>query len=159
MARWRDIKKGKIPQKKEPTLPSFTPAPIADRLKAFLTDTFMITMPIIYIVIYLVMGSREDFHEHMGEGWLYIIIPHMLIVTLLWSIKGQTPGMKAYDIKIVRWSEPAKLPNLLQSFVRYVAMPLSIFSLVGILIALFRKDKQTLHDLISLTRLIRVENI
>ncbi|MRI58892.1 MAG: RDD family protein [Epsilonproteobacteria bacterium] len=155
MARWRDIKQGKV--KKEPPLktPSITPAPIADRLKAFLTDTFMITMPIIYIIIYFVMGSREGFREHMAEGWLYILIPHYLIVTALWTFKGQTPGMKAYDIKVVRWSDPKKLPNFFQSTIRYFAMPISILSVIGLLIALFREDRQTLHDLISLTRTIK----
>ncbi len=157
MARWRDVKHGKTHKstasKLEP--PPFTPAPVADRLKAFLTDTFMITMPIIYIVIYFVMGSREGFREHMGEGWLYILIPHYLIVTTLWTLKGQTPGMKAYDIKVVRWSDPAKYPNFLQSSIRYFAMPISILSIAGVLIAFFRKDRQTLHDLISLTRTIK----
>ncbi len=155
MARWRDVKKGKVQPPQSPKEPSPTPAPIADRLKAFLTDTFMISMPIIYIVIYLVMGSREGFREHMGEGWLYIIIPHFLIVVALWSFKGQTPGMKAYEIKVVRWSDPNKLPNLFQSALRYIALPISILSIAGLLIALFRKDKQTLHDLISFTQTIK----
>ncbi|BCD63142.1 hypothetical protein NitYY0826_C2036 [Nitratiruptor sp. YY08-26] len=159
MARWRDIKKGKIAQQHNEPQTAFTPAPIADRLKAFLTDTFMITMPIIYIVIYFIMGSREGFRDHMAQGWLYIIIPHMLIVTLLWSIKGQTPGMKAYNIKITRFNDPNRLPNFFQSLLRYIFMPISILSVIGVAIALFRKDKQTLHDLISFTRLVKVADI
>jgi len=158
MARWRHIKQGKIPATDKPQAPSFTPAPIADRLKAFLTDTFMITMPILYIVIYLVMGSREAFRAHMGEGWLSILIPHMLIVTLLWWRKGQTPGMKAYDIKITRFNDPNRSITLFQAFLRYILMPISIFSIVGILIALFRKDRQTFHDIASWTMLIRHES-
>ncbi len=157
MARWRHIKQGKVLQSKKSQKETFGSAPIADRLKAFLTDTFMITMPIMYIVIYLVMGSREEFRDHMGEGWLYILIPHYLIVTALWTIKGQTPGMKAYDIAIVRWFDETKRPNFFQSSIRYFAMPISILSIIGILIALFRSDRQTLHDLVSLTKLIHAK--
>ncbi len=156
MARWRQIKQGKAPLPQEPK-EEHKPAPIADRLKAFLTDTFMITMPIMYIVIYLVMGSREEFRDHMAQGWFYILIPHYLIVTLLWTIKGQTPGMKAYDIAIVRWFDETKHPNFLQSSIRYFAMPISILSIIGVLIAFFRSDRQTLHDLVSLTKLIHAK--
>ncbi len=154
MARWRDVKKRKK-QTVIVTSEIITPAPLLDRMKAFLTDTFMISMPIIYIVIYLVMGSREEFRDNMATGWLYILIPHFLIVTLLWSFKGQTPGMKAYEIKVVRWREPKKLPNFLQATIRYFTLPISILSVVGIIVALFRKDKQTLHDLLSLTKTIK----
>ncbi|BCD61126.1 MULTISPECIES: RDD family protein [unclassified Nitratiruptor] len=152
--RWRNVKQGKIDKSQTETKQkNYIPAPISDRLKAFLTDTFMITMPIMYIVIYLIMGSREGFREHMATGWLYIIIPHYLIVTLLWTIKGETPGMRAYDMKIIRWNS-LENPNFFQSTIRYIAMPFSILSIVGVVIAFFRKDKATFHDLISLTRMI-----
>ena len=155
MPRWRDVKHGKISIKKEIEEKSINYAKISDRLKAFLTDTFMITMPIIYIVIYLIMGSREEFKAHMGEGWLYILIPHFLIVISFWSFKGQTPGMKAYDIKIINRAK--ENPNIFQSIIRYFLMPISIFSIFGLLIAFFRKDRQTLHDLISGTLMINTE--
>lgn len=160
MARWRDIKQGKVKQTSNPPAqPKVTYASIPARLKAFLTDTFMITMPIMYIVIYLVMGSREGFKEHMGEGWLYIIIPHLLIVTAFWVIAGQTPGMKAYGIKLVRWFDPNRKINILQALIRYLAMPLSMLSIIGLLIAFFRKDRATFHDLISFSRMVVVEDL
>ncbi len=155
--RWRDIKKGKVSHKKEDTKPSIISADIKDRLKAFLTDTFMITMPIMYIVIYLIMGSREEFKAHMGAGWLYILIPHFIIIVTLWSVKGQTPGMKAYEIKVV--NKNLKNPNFFQSTLRYILMPISILSIIGVLIAFFRKDRQTMHDLLSGTLTIKSEDI
>jgi uncharacterized RDD family membrane protein YckC len=158
MARWRDVKKGKV-ERPAPQTPTIHYATVPARLKAFLTDTFMITMPIMYIVIYLVMGSREGFREHMGEGWLYIILPHYLIVTLLWTMKGQTPGMKAYGIELRRWQEPDKKINFFQATIRYFAMPISILSIVGLLIAFFRNDRATFHDLISFSRMVAVEDI
>ncbi|WP_187647620.1 RDD family protein [Nitrosophilus labii] len=154
--RWRDIKKGKVSHKKEETKPSIISASIKDRLKAFLTDTFMITMPIMYIVIYLIMGSREEFKAHMGTGWLYILIPHFIVIVTLWSIKGQTPGMKAYEIKVV--NKNLKNPNFFQSSLRYILMPISILSILGVMIAFFRKDRQTMHDLLSGTITIKTED-
>ncbi len=157
MARWRAVKKGNI-EKKEPKEKEVVYASISSRLKAFLTDTFMITMPILYIVIYLVMGGREGFRENMAQGWLYILIPHYIIVTLLWTIKGQTPGMKAYGIKVVKASNFTNI-NFIQATLRYIFLPISIISVIGVLIALFRKDRATLADLISFSRVIAIEDI
>ncbi len=157
MPRWRDVKHGKISVKLKKTEEknSINYAKISDRLKAFLTDTFMITMPIIYIVIYFVMGSREEFKAHMGMGWIYILIPHFLIVVSFWTLKGQTPGMKAYNIKLT--NHKRKNPNFFQSTLHYILMPISILSIIGLLIAFFRKDRQTLHDILSGTLMINAE--
>ena len=154
MPRWREVKHKKI--KKGQTKEIIKYAKISDRLKAFLTDTFMITMPILYIVIYLIMGSREEFRAHMAKGWLYIVVFHYISVMLLWIFKAQTPGMKAYDIKIV--SKNLKQISFLQATIRYFLMPISILSIVGVLIAFFRKDRQTLHDLLSFTLLIEQDS-
>ncbi len=154
MPRWREVKHKKI--KKEQTKEIIKYAKISDRLKAFLTDTFMITMPILYIVIYLIMGSREEFRAHMAKGWLYIVVFHYISVMLLWIFKAQTPGMKAYGIKIV--SKNLKKISFLQATIRYFLMPISILSIVGVLIAFFRKDRQTLHDLLSFTLLIEQDS-
>lgn len=152
MPRWRDIKHKKIKQKSIKIEDNIKYAHILDRIKAFLTDTFMITTPILYIVIYLIMGSREEFRAHMGRGWLYIVIFHYIIVVSLWIFKSQTPGMKAYDIKIV--SKNLKKINIIQATIRYFLMPISILSIIGLLIAFFRKDRQTLHDILSFTLMV-----
>jgi len=157
--RWRYVKQGKIKKPLDEKKPKVHYASIFERLKAFLTDTFMITTPIVYIVIYFIMGSREEFRAHMGQGWLFIIVPHALIVTLLWWLKGQTPGMKLYEMEVRRWNDPAKPINLFQALIRYLAMPISILSIVGLLIAFFREDRATFHDLISFSRIVKVENI
>ena len=153
MPRWREVKHKKIKKEKKEIIKY---AKISDRLKAFLTDTFMITMPILYIVIYLIMGSREEFRAHMAKGWLYIVVFHYISVMLLWIFKAQTPGMKAYGIKIV--SKNLKKISFLQATIRYFLMPISILSIVGVLIAFFRKDRQTLHDLLSFTLLIEQDS-
>ncbi len=155
MARWRDIKQGKTPTK-EIEIPSFTIAPPVNRVKAFITDTFMLLMPLLYIVFYLVMGSRDEFAEHMVAGWLYIFVPHFLLIVGFWFAKGQTPGYKAYSIKVV--DNDLQRPSLFQLVVRYFAFALSILLVAGLFLAVARKDKKTLHDLLSGTMLIQVED-
>lgn len=157
MSRWRDIKQGKVQKKELKIEPlDFTISPPVNRVKAFITDTFMLLMPLLYIVFYLVMGSREEFAEHMLAGWIYVFVPHFFIIIGFWFFKSQTPGYKAYSIKLVDTS--LKRPSLLKLIVRYFAFALSTILVAGLFLAIARKDKKTLHDLISGTMLIQIED-
>ena len=157
MSRWRDIKQGKAPKKEVKIKPlDFTIAPPVNRVKAFITDTFMLLMPLLYIVFYLVMGSREEFAQHMLAGWIYVFVPHFFIILGFWFFKGQTPGYKAYSIKLVDTN--LQRPSLSKLIVRYFAFALSTVLVAGLFLAIARRDKKTLHDLISGTMLIQVED-
>ena len=65
MSKWIDVKQNRVQNKvvndSKVKSPKSDLASLGLRLKAFLTDTFLITTPILYIVIYLIMGSGEDF--------------------------------------------------------------------------------------------------
>jgi hypothetical protein len=56
--RWRNIKQNKVskkkPKKDKKDLINY--ASHGDKIKAFITDSFLLAMPIFYFVIYLVMG-------------------------------------------------------------------------------------------------------
>jgi len=149
--RWRDVKQGKTEPKKEKgkNTPSLIPpiASIPERIKAFITDSFMLLMPLMYFVFYVIMGSREAFAENMAAGWAYIFIPHFLIVMLFWKIKGQTPGYKNYNIIVV--SSDGSAPSFVQLFFRYILFALSIPLIAGLCIGFIRKDKKNLHDIFS----------
>ncbi len=159
MSRWRKVKQGKnegpSPKKrKEKAETELVCAPVTVRLKAFLTDTFMITMPILYIVIYFVMGSREGFREHMGEGWLIILAIHAAITIAFWYFKkGQTPGMKAYELFLVDTQTHQK-PGIVKLILRYVMLQVSILSFLGMFIPFFLKSRAGLHDLVSGTCIV-----
>jgi len=164
MSRWRKVKQGKA-DAAEPTKAKKSGrdtgrvaaeslcAPVTLRLKAFLTDTFMITMPILYIVIYLVMGSREGFRDHMGEGWLIILALHMAAVLLFWYLKAQTPGMKAYDLYLVDPQTKEK-PGIVKLLLRYVMLQTAILSIIGLFIPWLLKSRAALHDLVSGTCIV-----
>ncbi len=155
--RWRDIKQNKIPEKKEPkkSKNSIPYARIPDKIKAFITDTFLLGMPIFYIVIYVVMGDREGFAEHISEGWLYILVPLGIILTLFYIISGQTPGMKAYDIKVID-NKTGEKPDVISAILRFFFFNIVLFSFFTLFVSFFREDRRGLHDLFSGTSLIQI---
>jgi len=155
--RFRDIKKGKAAE--APSAKKSVPklkrdyASKSSKLKAFLTDAFMLVMPIMYIVFYLVMGGREGFAEHKALGWLYILVPLVLVQTAFMYKTGQTPGYRAYEITLIDESTGRK-PSLFIIFFRNTMAILSLFTIFGWLMMFFRKDSKTLHDLLSNTAVI-----
>lgn len=155
MAKWRDIKQGKVESKEEEVNTSSNTLPIAPlsaRLKAFLTDTFLITTPIFYLVIYFIMGSGEAFAQDRTTGWLLILFMHSIVILFFWVIKSQTPGMKAYSVKLVNHDQ--QRPNFIQVLIRYVATLFCVISLILMLIPFFRKDKRTFQDIFSHTYVV-----
>ncbi len=155
--RFRKVKQGKQPapkiMKEKTTKLLYPYAKASSKIKAFLTDAFMLVMPIMYIVFYLVMDGREDFAEHKLLGWIYILIPLILIQTLFMIKTAQTPGYRAYTLQIID-EHTGKKPNAFTIFFRNLCAVLSFFSLFGWLMMFFRKDSKTLHDLLSRTAVV-----
>ncbi len=123
------------------------------KIKAFLTDAFMLLMPIMYIVFYLVMDGREDFATHKILGWLYILLPLVIVQTLFMYLNGQTPGYRAYNITLMDENTKEK-PSLFLILFRNLAAILSFFTFFGWVLMFFRKDSKTLHDLLSATAVV-----
>lgn len=153
--RWRETKKQR--EAKNIT-PRFVIASIAKRLKAFTIDSFMLLMPILYIVFYVIFGSREGFQTHMVEGWLLVLVPYCILSTLFFLLKGQTPGYKAYDIMLVN-AQTLQKANFIQLLVRFFLFLLAIVTIIGLLVPLFRKDKLSLYDIFSSTMAIENSKI
>ncbi len=159
--RIRDIKQGKIKEKEivkkdKKYQNNILYASIPDKIKAFITDLFMLLMPLMYFVVYLIMGSREEFESNMSIGWLYILIPNFIIVVAFFFKKGQTPGCKAYRIKLVN-QDNNNTPSLFAIILRYYIELLSFITIIGMFVPFFRKDRKSLQDLISATHLIKTD--
>ncbi|MBI3873445.1 MAG: RDD family protein [Arcobacter sp.] len=151
MARWRDVKKGKVSflnKKSSKEFSSFCNSPLMTRFKAFITDSFMLLIPLMYIVFYFVMGSREAFAADKFHGWLYIFIPHFVAVVSFWYFKAQTPGMKAYEIAIINVYD-GKQPSVFRLISRYIFMTSSIFLIIPLFIPYLNKRKRTTWDMLS----------
>ncbi len=161
--RFRDVKQKKPVaeqlDKKEPKKSQkniLLYASIGSKTKAFITDLFMILMPIMYVVAYLVMGGLQGFSEHLVEGWIYILIPSFIITFLFFWRSAQTPGCRAYSIKLVDSKTRGKAHPLAIAL-RYYFELISIITVIGLFMAYFRKDRKCLHDLLSGTVLINTD--
>jgi uncharacterized RDD family membrane protein YckC len=154
--RFRDVKQGKVPidlpRKSRRQSPAYINAGLRDRFKAFITDSFMLLMPIMYIVFYLVFGGREGFAAHKLLGWVYILVPYVVITAIFLIKSGQTPGMRAYEIRCVD-SDSLETPSVGAALLRQILGVWDFFLFTWIL-QFFRKDHRTLHELLSHTRLI-----
>jgi len=160
--RFRDIKKGNIKpienkSKKSTNINNIPFATNFEKTKSAITDSFMLLMPIIYIVFYLVMDGREGFSQHKLEGWIYILVPFIIVQSIfMFKGDGQTPGYKNYNLKVID-IHSFKRPSLFSIVFRNLAMILSIATIFGWLMMFFRKDKKGLHDLISNTTVVRIK--
>jgi len=151
--RFRDVKQGRVKQNikesKESQKKSY--ATLRDRFKAFITDSFMILMPIMYIVFYLVFDGREGFAQHKMLGWLYILVPYILISSIFIAKASQTPGMKAYNLCVIK-TDGTKV-DFSTALLRQLLAVWDFFLFTWI-IEFFRKDRRTLHEILSSTELI-----
>lgn len=158
MARWRDTKQNRNTQENENSTikeekVQIESSSVSSRLRAFLTDTFLITTPIFYVVIYFIMGSGEAFSHDRIKGWSIILIIHLLIIIFFWFVKNQTPGLKAYQLKVVDALSKGKI-SLIQSLIRYIATLFAVVSFFLIFLPFIRKDKKTFQDLVSNTIIV-----
>ncbi|MEY3089981.1 MAG: hypothetical protein RL113_297 [Pseudomonadota bacterium] len=124
------------------------------KIKAFITDAFMLLTPIVYAVFYLVMDGREGFEAHKLMGWIFILIPLVIVQTLFFYFSGQTPGYRAYDITLVD-IYTHKTPTLPIIIFRNLTTILSFLTFFGWVMMFFRKDHKTLHDLLSATAVVK----
>ena len=157
MSKWRDVKQNRVQEEKSNGLKNkFSKdnlASLPSRLKAFLTDTFLITTPIFYIVIYLIMGSGEEFAQNRTLGWGIIFSVHALIILIFWLKNGQTPGLRAYEIKLVDTNTRQRV-SVVQVLIRYITTLFAVISIFLLFLPFFNKDKKTFQDILSNTIII-----
>ena len=127
------------------------------KIKAFLTDSFMILLPILYIVFYFVMDGRDDFASHKMLGWLYILITLIVVQTIFLKKTGQTPGYRAYDLTLID-EKTKQIPSLGAIIFRNISVVLSVLTFLGWIVMFFRKDSKTLHDFLSATAIVYKPN-
>jgi uncharacterized RDD family membrane protein YckC len=119
------------------------------KIKAFITDMFMIYAPILYIIAYLFMGGKEEFQASQFAPLIGVSL-YALIYAILISKFGQTPGKKAYSLKIVDDTTYEKI-SFFRALLRFVAFLFSATILIGLIFPFYRKDKKALHDIICST--------
>ena len=122
-------------------------ASIWARAKAFVIDLFIIGMPIFYATTYLVLDGKEAFLNNQ----LAIFVVNSIIsfiMCLFFSIKAQTPGYKAQEIHLINLKTGRKL-SFFHTILRQICFAFAGFSILGLCLCFFRKDKLNLHDIIT----------
>lgn len=166
--RWRTLKtkKQSYPQNKK--LKTLF-APFWPRAAGFITDIFMIGLPISLLT--MVIFGYDQMHSASGLDVLVHdpkaqtnppnpiasitqITLFLITYVWLWHTSGQTPGKKLSRIRVVD-AQTLQNASVLKLTLRFIGYFISLITLVGFFIGLFRKDKRTLHDLISGTAVIR----
>lgn len=88
--------------------------------------------------------------------WLHVLGLLMLYFVWFWMNGGQTLPMKTWKLRLAGANGEALRP--LQAILRYLAAwPSILFFGIGLLWALFDKDRQFLHDRIAGTRIVFAE--
>jgi len=155
--RFRKLKnqsKQNTPDKSKIQTPPY--AKMTDKIKAFITDMFMIYIPILYIITYVVMGGKDEFQASDIAPFIGVSIYGLIYSVLLMKF-GQTPGKKAYTIKVVD-NKTFKNISFFRAFFRFFIFLLSATILIGLIFPFYRKDKKFFHDIVCNTIEIEVEN-
>ena len=147
--RFRNIKKRQKKQQQSKQKIQLHYASYPDRIKALITDLFMIYAPILYIIAYVIMGGKDAFQSSQIAPLLGVTL-YGLIYAVLIAKFGQTPGKKAYKIKVVD-DKTFQNISFLRAVCRFIAFLFSATILIGLLFPFYRKDKKALHDIICST--------
>lgn len=108
----------------------------------------------------LMSGTMEDFNQTV----VFLLI-YSTVLTLFWGVyfvyfigsAGQTPGKKLLGIQVVRADEPVTEVDYKTAFNRFVGYTLSAgLFFLGFLWALFDNRKQTWHDKMAKTIVVKL---
>ncbi|MDF1877460.1 RDD family protein [Sulfurimonas sp. SAG-AH-194-L11] len=147
----------KLKQKKQtnkPTKVNILYAKYPERIKALITDMFMIYMPIMFFITYVILSGKNAFLDSIVAPLIATSL-YGIIYAIFLSKTGQTPGKKAYDIKVVDYKSQKNL-SFMMALCRFIAFLFSATIIIGLFIPFFRKDNKTLHDLICGTIEIKI---
>jgi uncharacterized RDD family membrane protein YckC len=149
----------------DPTVTEFVAPSLARRFAAMVYDALLL-MAISILYGAVVTGINVIFNgtpatgERIawGEFGIIVLIGWLLTLGLFfcyfWSKSGQTLGMKTWRLKMFDEKSMA-LPRISQCIIRFCCAPISLLLFgAGYWLMYLRKDRQTLHDHISKTRIL-----
>jgi len=166
--RWRNIKKAPKASSSDSKTSKIRYAGFWSRALGFVTDIFMIGLPVSLVIMVffgydqmktaggmdvIVQSENAQLNPPDPVASLTQLLLFMSAYVIMWRINGQTPGKKFAQTKVVD-AKSFERASWLQLIVRFAGYFLSFITLIGFFVGLLRKDKRTLHDLISRTAVI-----
>lgn len=130
------------------------PASFLKRLGAIIYDT-LILMGVLMIAGFVVLPFTGGKAVPAGAWWFqaYLVLIVWAYFALSWWRGAQTLGARAWKLE-VRTPSGAR-PSIGRATFRALLSLLSLASVVGLLWALFDRDKQCAHDRLSGTQLLQ----
>jgi uncharacterized RDD family membrane protein YckC len=128
-------------------------ATILIRVKAFIVDMFMIMMPILYIMTYFILPGAKEFQENDLAKFISALI-YGVILIVFWMKSGQTPGYRAYNIKVVDIDNGNI--SLSKAIIKYIVFIFSGATIILLFVPLAQKNNITLFDKLSKTKVINL---
>jgi uncharacterized RDD family membrane protein YckC len=115
----------------------------------------MIYVPILYLITYVILDGKDEF-QNSTIGPLMGVVAYGLISSYLSYKFGQTPGYKAYTMKVVdaKTLEPI---TFVQAILRFISFLFSATFLLGLFVGFYRQDRRSLHDLLAQTSVIALK--
>lgn len=132
-------------------------ASIRRRLVSMLYESFLLlgVLSVAFVVPHLLLGMARKAALPGPLLWLHVFIVLLAYFGWLWKRSGQTLAMQTWKIKLVSANDMPLTTR--QIFLRFcLAWPSLLGCGIGILWALFDRDRQFLHDRLAGTRLIRL---
>jgi uncharacterized RDD family membrane protein YckC len=148
---------GKAPALASPSIapPRQTPPSIRRRLVAMLYESLLLlgVLGVAFILPHLLLGMIDDIAVPGALLWLHLFLVLMAYFVWYWRRNGQTLAMQTWKIKLVG-ADGAPVTRQ-QALLRYALVwPSLLLGGIGLLWALFDRDRQFLHDRLAGTMLI-----
>lgn len=152
---------------------------ITRRIKAFITDLFMIYTPILYIATYAVLGGAQNFRENQAAIFVCIMI-YAVVCAVFISVSGQTPGLRFVGLKLVKNSQNVESKSaeskntesksaesstksdkvgFWRAWLRVMMWVASTGLVVGLVSAFFSRNHRFLHDFVADTKMRDVSHL
>ncbi|CRF51081.1 hypothetical protein HHE06_09400 [Helicobacter heilmannii] len=125
-----------------------------DRLKAFVTDMFMLYTPLLYFVTYVILGSAQAFRENQMAVFA-CVAGFGVLSSLFLCVSGQTPGLRYVGLKLVCVKTQNKV-GFLRALLRFFVWLVVASTLIGLLLPLMRPNMRLLHDVLCNTTMQKV---
>lgn len=125
---------------------------LVDRIKAFIVDVFMIYTPILYIVTYGILGSKNEFINNDIAIFVCFSL-YCIIISFMFYKKSQTLGYRYSSIILLR--ENNSNVGFLLSLLRVLLFCISMSLLFGFLFPFLSRDNKTFHDFFCKTKVIK----
>ncbi|QFY42928.1 RDD family protein [Candidatus Methylospira mobilis] len=105
-----------------------------------------------------ILHKQTPFDTHARLYHIGLLLLCFLFFGYCWTHGGQTLGMKAWKIRLI--GSDGSQVGWFQSAIRFIAALLSASAFgLGFLWALFDRQAQCWHDIVSGTKLVRIERL